>query len=180
MYIYWHNYGIFFSYINNKIVYYPNLIITNTTKTITLSEVGSVTPPVDPEEPGTGGDSGETYRTYTIGEKLLFTDMPEVASTFITGAYYSASEDAPELVAVERSGYKGWKNIRIYAGQTYQLNPNTRLIVFYDDNNQIIDGYNLKNTISSGIPTAMDVDCWLSVAHVTSDIDSSCYITRLT
>ena len=139
----------------------------------------------DSEQPGTGGDSGSgdngsTNRTYTIGEKLLFNDMPEVASTFITEAYYSAAEDAPELVKAERSGYKGWKNIRIYAGQTYQLNPNTRLIVFYDDNNQRIEGYNLKNTYSTGIPAAMDVDCWLSVAHTTSDSDSECYITRLT
>ena len=35
-------------------------IYGNTSKTITLSEVGSVTPPVTPEEPGTGGGSGET------------------------------------------------------------------------------------------------------------------------
>ena len=33
-------------------------IYGNTSKTITLSEVGSVPPPVDPEEPGTGGGSG--------------------------------------------------------------------------------------------------------------------------
>ncbi len=106
--------------------------------------------------------------------------MPEVASTFISDAYYSATADAPQLIAETRTGYKGWKNIRIYAGQTYQLNPNTRLIVFYDDNNQRIEGYNLKNTYSTGIPAAMNVDCWLSVAHVTGDADSSCYITRLT
>lgn len=44
-------------------------IYGNTLKTITLSEVGSVTPPVTPEEPGTGGgntggDSGNTINVY--------------------------------------------------------------------------------------------------------------------
>lgn len=121
--------------------------------------------------------SGE--RTYTIGETLQFDNMTEVASTKITESYYSGST-GNTLSIESRSGYKGWKNIKIYAGQTYEFNGDFRLMCFYDSNELIINSFNLKNTYPDGRPPATSVDCWVSVTATSTLSDSSCTIKRLT
>lgn len=144
--------------------------------------IGSVTGNVKITVSTVNDQTGETNtpvtREYTIGTSLKLNDMEEVAPTKISGQYYKAGDDG-KLVIETRSGYKGWKGIRIYANQKYQLNADTRAVVFYRDDDTVITNYNLKDKKTNGVLDVMYENCWLSVAMVTSVSDDDCTITRI-
>ena len=122
-------------------------------------------------------------RVYTIGEKLQFNNMEEVAPTKITDQYYSATTDTPsKLYIADRAGYRSWKNIPLYAGQQYQLNPQSSLVVFYDINENVISTVNIRNTYKTdGIMPVIEKDCYMSIAMSNSFVphDEDCTITRI-
>ena len=131
--------------------------------------------------PPSGGDTG-TDRTYTIGKALKFDDMSEVAATFVEGSYYVSDNGSPAKLSISvRDGYKAWKNIKVYAGQSYALNPDARAIVIYDDNDMVLAAFNLKNTYSDGIIPASVItqDAWMSCTVTSSTSNDSCTITRV-
>ena len=106
------------------------------------------------------------------------------ASTFISESYYKATDSGnpgSKLDIETRSGYKAWKNIRVYAGQSYALNPDARAICLYDANENAWAGFNLKNTYSDGIIPAdvITQDGWMSVTVVSSILADDCTITRV-
>ena len=155
-----------------------NVMIKVPTKNISTGEEDDPETPVDPPS----GDSSE--RVYTINETLKFNDMPEVAATFISESYYKATDSGnpgSKLTVEARSGYKAWKNIRVYAGQSYALNPDARAICLYDADDNAFAGFNLKNTYPDGIIPASVVtqDGWMSVTVVSSVADNDCTIKRV-
>ena len=125
--------------------------------------------------------TGESSRRiYTIGEKLRFTQMEEVASTKIVDQYYS--DNSGMLSIANRAGYRSWKNIPLYAGEQYQLNPQSSLVVFYDSNEHVISTVNIRNTYGSdGIMPVIEQDCYMSIAMSNSFVpkDEDCTITRI-
>lgn len=152
--------------------------VENGVVTINISEVtGIIVIDMNPE-------AAPALRVYAIGETLAFNDMEEVAPTFIEESYYTASDttNPGSVLKIEtRSGYKAWKNIPIYAGESYQLNADMRAITFYDEYENIIDAFNLKNTYSNGIIPADRItrNCWMSVTAPTSKTNDVCTITRV-
>ena len=135
---------------------------------------------VEPDIPDTPSGSGE--RVYTIDETLKFNDMPEVAETFIEGSYYVSDNGSPAKLTVSvRDGYKAWKNIKVYAGQSYALNPDARAIVIYDANDIVISAFNLKNTYSDGVIPASVIaqDAYMSVTVTSATSNNSCTIKRV-
>ena len=102
-------------------------IYGNTSKTITLSEVGSVTPPT-PEEPGTGGDSeGGTL----------------ITSGSLTGTYLHENTkfaqvngvDVPQLAADSSKAYFVMRDIPVNPNTTYRINK-ARACWYLDVNKQ--------------------------------------------
>ena len=153
-----------------------NIIISVPTKNLATGE-GDM-----PDTPN-GGDAGDTNdRIYTIGETLAFNDMPEVADTFIEESYYVSDQGTPAtLTTSARTGYKAWKNIKVYAGQSYALNPDARAIVIYDANDMVLAAFNLKNTYSDGVIPASVItqDAHMSVTVTSSTSNNSCTIMRV-
>ena len=129
------------------------------------------------------GEEEDNKRVYTIGETLQFNMMEEVAPTKITGKYYAVSEGTPAKLTIStRSGYRGWKNIPLYAGEQYQLNPKSSLVIFYDSNDNVISQVNIRNTYpSDGIMPVIEQDCFMSIAVGDSFIpnDEDCTIVRI-
>lgn len=153
-----------------------NVIINVATNWVGVGEEPTPEPDVG------GGESGSTDRTYTIGETLKFNDMSEVAATFIEGSYYVSDNGTPAKLSISvRDGYKAWKNIKVYAGQSYALNPDSRAIVIYDKNDLIISAFNLKNTYSDGVipGSAILSDGWLSCTVTSATNNNTCTITRV-
>lgn len=129
------------------------------------------------------GEVEDGKRVYTVGETLQFNMMEEVAPTMITGRYYAATDGTPaKLTIKDRSGYRGWKNIPLYAGEQYQLNPKSSLVIFYDSNENVISTVNIRNTYASdGIMPVIGQDCFMSIAIGDSFIpnDEDCTIVRI-
>ena len=129
------------------------------------------------------GEEEDNKRVYTIGETLQFNMMEEVAPTKITGKYYAVSEGTPAKLTIStRSGYRGWKNIPLYAGEQYQLNPKSSLVILYDSNDNVISQVNIRNTYpSDGIMPVIEQDCFMSIAVGDSFIpnDEDCTIVRI-
>lgn len=126
------------------------------------------------------GEEEDNKRVYTIGETLQFNMMEEVAPTKITGKYYAATDG--KLTIQSRSGYRGWKNIPLYAGEQYQLNPKSSLVILYDSNDNVISQVNIRNTYpSDGIMPVIEQDCFMSIAVGDSFIpnDEDCTIVRI-
>ena len=125
----------------------------------------------------------EYKRVYNIGETLQFINMEEVAPTKITNQFYTTTSTGPKKLTVEsRNGYRSWKNIPLYAGQQYQLNPKSRLVVFYDSNENVISTVNIRNTYGTdGIMPTIEQDCFMSIAIGDAYIpnDEDCTITRI-
>ena len=180
---------------------YENLVVTVTMNGSTVSgwfSNGTVTIPANTTITGnikinasatavsggdTGGDNtGGGNSIYNINEKVLFANIPGVSETYITGTYYSGTVGSP-VIETERSGYSSWKNIPLFAGETYEIGGETRLIQLYDSDGNIFEAYNYKNTLAGGTTIhdkPVSKDCFMSVA-VTTDTENSCnYIKRLT
>ena len=128
-------------------------------------------------------NDAEHERLYIIGETLQFINMVEVASTKIVNQFYTATSESPQkLTVANREGYRSWKNIRLYAGQQYQLNPKSSLVVFYDKNENVISTVNIRNTYGTdGIMPIIEQDCYMSIAIGDTFIpdDADCTITRI-
>ena len=128
-------------------------------------------------------NDAEHDRLYIIGETLQFINMVEVASTKIVNQFYTATSESPQkLTVANREGYRSWKNIQLYAGQQYQLNPKSSLVVFYDKNENVISTVNIRNTYGTdGIMPIIEQDCYMSIAIGDTFIpdDADCTITRI-
>ena len=128
-------------------------------------------------------NDAEHERIYIIGETLQFINMEEVASTKIVNQFYTTTSESPQkLTVANREGYRSWKNIPLYAGQQYQLNPKSSLVVFYDKNENVISTVNIRNTYGTdGIMPVIEQNCYMSIAIGDTFIpdDADCTITRI-
>ena len=117
-------------------------IYGNTSKTITLSEVGSVTPPVTPEEPGTGGIVGETVQLTSSNSNTSYNDTANHLNNNIV-----AGQPLPKS-SVGTKGIIGW-DIPQYAIVTLTVSGGGNYGMAITDNNDIV----VEGFVNSSIAT---------------------------
>ena len=118
-------------------------IYGNTSKTITLSEVGSVTPDPEPEEPGTGGGSvGETVQLTSSNTNTSYNDTANHLNNNIVVGQPLPKTD------VGTKGILGW-DIPQYAIVTLTVSGGGNYGMAITDNNDIV----IEGMVNSSVAT---------------------------